>query len=92
MLLQRYQLPEVTINRQLMKRKPNGTNPHLVIDAKVRLRNLRKSLSLGTVVSYTADNDAELNSKGKTLNWGIRMDNTKQIIQVNANQILKVVT
>lgn len=89
MLLQRYQQPvKLTLVKSKVKSTTRGKP--ISIDAKVRLKNLRKSLSLGTVVAHLSDADAPTNRKGHYLNWGVKMANSNHVLYVNSHEILKV--
>lgn len=92
MLLQRYQQSVKPTKLTAVKSSPKRTSrgKPIAIDAQVKLRNFRKSLSIGTVVSHLSDADAPTNKKGQYLNWGVRMKSNGYVIHVNAHEILKV--
>lgn len=90
MLLQHYQrVNPVNVVKSFGKKV---VSPIPKVGGKVRLKNLRKSLSVGTFIRYEPDETAPLNRKGQPQNWVIQMDNNNQLLYVTRKDILKVLT
>lgn len=67
------------------------SKPIIQIGAKVRIANLRKSKSIGTIVGHSLDDVAPRSTKNTILNWRVKMEHDNVIMNVNAKGILKVI-
>lgn len=65
-------------------------SPVLKIGSEIRLANLRKSKSVGTIVGFLSEDKATKSFRGVPQNWQVQLKHDGSIIFVSTKQILKV--